>query len=163
MSVNKEIVLTKQGVEDLNKEYRELIDIERPAVIEALQNARSMGDLSENADYDAARNHQAKIEDRIKEIENILANAKLVDVNKKDKAISLGKTVTYEIVSSGKKVTVSIVSSEESSPVNGGKMKISNECPIGVALIGHRNGDVVTVKTSKPYDIKVLEVTVTSL
>ena len=74
----KEIVLTQEGYENLQAEYRNLIDVERPQVIEALQNARAMGDLSENADYDAARNKQAEIEGRITEIENILANAKIV-------------------------------------------------------------------------------------
>ena len=73
----KDIILTQEGLDKLNAEYRNLIDVERPQVIEALQNARAMGDLSENADYDAARNRQAEIEGRINEIENILANAKV--------------------------------------------------------------------------------------
>ena len=85
MSVTTELVLTKEGLEKLNAEYRNLIDVERPAVIEALQNARAMGDLSENADYDAARNKQAEIEGRIKEIEHILASVKIVDETKKGK------------------------------------------------------------------------------
>lgn len=78
----KDLVLTKEGVEQLTKEYRNLIDVQRPEVIEALKNARAMGDLSENADYDAARNKQAEIEGRIKEIESILADAKIVEEKK---------------------------------------------------------------------------------
>ena len=94
MAANKEYILTKEGLDKLNAEYRSLIDDERPAVIEALQNARAMGDLSENADYDAARNKQAEIEGRIKEIEHILANVKVVEENKKSKTIQLSIIVT---------------------------------------------------------------------
>jgi transcription elongation factor GreA len=164
MAVNKEIILTQEGVENFKKEYRHLIDVDRPAVIEALQNARAMGDLSENADYKAARDRQAEIEDRIKELESILANAKIANVDKKDKSVSLGKTVTFTILGSGKQLTVAIVSSEEAAPLaNASKMKISTECAVGMALVGHKAGDVVTVKTNKPYEIKIDEVKVTDL
>lgn len=157
MAVNKEFVLTKEGLDKLNAEYRNLIDVERPAVIEALQNARAMGDLSENADYDAARNKQAEIEGRIKEIEHILANVKIVDETKKSKTIQLSNVVTYLDLELDKEFTVKIVSSIEADPVSDAKnLKVSNECPLGLALLGHKVGDEVTVKANSPYDIRIV-------
>ena len=156
--MSKEFVLTKEGLEQLNKEYRNLIDVERPEVIEALNNARAMGDLSENADYDAARNKQAQVEARIKEIETILANAKVVS-DKKGKTINISNVVTFKDLSCGETLEVKIVSSIESDPLSDPKhMKISNECALGVALIGKKAGDKVTVKADEPYEIEIIEV-----
>ncbi|MFA6667537.1 MAG: transcription elongation factor GreA [Bacilli bacterium] len=156
--MEKDLVLTKEGVEQLNKEYRNLIDVQRPDVIEALKNARAMGDLSENADYDAARNRQAEVEARIKEIESILANAKIVE-EKKGRTINISNTVKFKDLSSGEIIEVKIVSSIESDPLNNPKhMKVSNECSLGVALIGKKAGDKVTVRAVEPYDIEILEV-----
>ena len=157
MAANKEYILTKEGLDKLNAEYRNLIDVERPAVIEALQNARAMGDLSENADYDAARNKQAEIEGRIKEIEHILANVKVVEENKKSKTIQLSNVVTYYDLEIEKEFTVKLVSSIESDPVSDPKnLKISVDCPLGAALLGHKVGDEVTVKANSPYDIRIV-------
>ncbi len=156
--MSKEFVLTKEGLEQLNKEYRNLIDVERPEVIEALNNARAMGDLSENADYDAARNKQAQVEARIKEIETILANAKVVS-DKKGRTINISNVVTFKDLSCGETLEVKIVSSIESDPLSDPKhMKISNECALGVALIGKKAGDKVTVKADEPYEIEIIEV-----
>ena len=156
--MEKDLVLTKEGVEQLNKEYRNLIDVQRPDVIEALKNARAMGDLSENADYDAARNRQAEVEARIKEIESILANAKIVE-EKKGRTINISNTVKFKDLSSGEIIEVKIVSSIESDPLNNPKhMKVSNECSLGVALIGKKAGDKVIVRAVEPYDIEILEV-----
>ena len=155
-TLKEDIVLTQEGVEQLKKEYRNLIDVERPAVIEALQAARAMGDLSENADYDAARNKQAEIEGRIVELENILANAKVVETTK-TKTINISNTVVYEDLSDNEVYTVKIVSSIESDPIsNPDNLKISNVCPLGAALIGHKVGDVITVKAGVQYKIKVI-------
>ncbi|MFA6755104.1 MAG: transcription elongation factor GreA [Bacilli bacterium] len=154
----KDLVLTKEGVEQLTKEYRNLIDVQRPEVIEALKNARAMGDLSENADYDAARNKQAEIEGRIKEIESILADAKIVE-EKKGKTINISNTVKFKDLSLNETFSVKIVSSIEADPISDPKnLKISNECELGVALIGKKIGDKVTVKAAEPYDIEILEV-----
>src|SRR5574344_141720 len=156
--MEKDLVLTKEGVEQLNKEYRNLIDVQRPDVIEDLKNARAMGDLSENADYDPARNRQAEVEARIKEIESILANAKIVE-EKKGRTINISNTVKFKDLSSGEIIEVKIVSSIESDPLNNPKhMKVSNECSLGVALIGKKAGDKVTVRAVEPYDIEILEV-----
>ena len=157
MANAKDIILTQEGVEQLNKEYRHLIDVERPAVIEALQNARAMGDLSENADYDAARNKQAEIEGRINEIEAILANAKVVSDVGKSKTINISNTVTFLDLSTNEEVTVKIVSSIESDPISDpNNIKISNVCALGEALIGHKVGEEITVKAVYPYKIKVI-------
>lgn len=153
----KEIILTQEGVNQLKKEYRNLLDVERPAVIEALQNARAMGDLSENADYDAARNKQAEIEGRISEIESILANAKIIADQGKSKTINISNTVTYLDLSINEQFTVKIVSSIESDPLSDpNNLKISNVCALGEALIGHKVNDEITVKAAKPYKIKVI-------
>ena len=153
----KDIIITQEGLDKLNAEYRNLIDVERPQVIEALQNARAMGDLSENADYDAARNRQAEIEGRIHEIENILANAKVVEAGK-TKTINISNVVTFEDLTDNSQLTVKIVSSIESDPLSDPEnIKISNECPLGAALIGHKVGDEVTVKASPDYKVRIID------
>lgn len=156
---SKDLILTQEGVENLKKEYRHLLDVERPAVIEQLQNARAMGDLSENADYDAARNKQAEIEGRIKEIEAILADAKIIADNKKAREVKVSNTVTYKDLTTGEVDTVKIVSSIESDPLTDlNNKKISNVCALGAALIGHTVGDKVTVKAVKPYDVEIVDI-----
>ena len=156
--MGKEFILTKEGLEDLKKELRHLIDVEKPEVIEALQNARAMGDLSENADYDAARNKQAEVEGRIKEIESIINNANII-AEKKGKTINISNVVKFKDLSSGEVLEVKIVSSIESDPLSDSShLKISNECDLGVALIGHKVGETVTVKATEQYDIEILEV-----
>lgn len=158
-TTNKEYILTLEGKENLEKEYRYLLDIARPEVIEQLQAARAMGDLSENADYDAARNKQAEIEGRIAEIEYILNNAKIIDGSKKAKTINVSSVVKYKELADNTEYTVKIVSSIESDPVTDpNNLKISNECSLGQALIGKKVGDVVSVKAIKPYQIEILEV-----
>ena len=158
-TTNKEYILTLEGKENLEKEYRHLLDVARPEVIEQLQAARAMGDLSENADYDAARNKQAEIEGRIAEIEYILNNAKIIDGSKKAKTINVSSVVRYKELADNAEYTVKIVSSIESDPVTDpNNLKISNECSLGQALIGKKVGDVVSVKAIKPYQIEILEV-----
>ena len=154
------IVLTKAGKEKLEKELRELIDHTREEVKRQLTEARAQGDLSENADYDAARNRQAEVEGRIKEIENILSNAEIIDdeskSSKKGSKVALGSVVTVKFVESGKEEKFMIVGTVESDPFNN---KISNACPLGEALIGKVVGDVVDVKGPKSvYKVEVLKI-----
>ena len=159
MANTNEIILTQEGVEQLKKEYRNLIDVERPAVIEALENARAMGDLSENADYDAARNKQAEIEGRINQISAILANAKVVADAGKSKTVNISNTVTYLDLLLNEEFTVKIVSSIESDQISDpNNVKISNVCALGEALVGHKINDEVTVKVNKPYKVKILKI-----
>ena len=154
------IVLTKAGKEELERELRELIDNTREEVKRQLAEARAQGDLSENADYDAARNRQAEVEGRIKEIENILSNSEIIDDDskpskKKENKVTLGSTVTIKFLETGKEGKYMIVGTVESDPFNN---KISNACPLGEVLIGKTVGDIVDVKGKKSYKVEVLKI-----
>ena len=150
--------LTKEGYRKLEDELRNLIDFVREDVKRQLAEARAQGDLSENADYDAARARQAEVEGRISQIEEILANAELIDDKKQtkgEKKVVIGNTVEIEVLSTGKHFTYTIVGTIESDPFNG---KISNASPVGSALIGKKPGDIVEIKTEKSdYQVKVIK------
>ena len=150
------IKLTRAGKEELERELRYLIDEAREEVKRQLAEARAQGDLSENADYDAARNRQAEVEGRIKEIEDILSNCELIDDEKASKKkgdrVALGSTVTIRFLETGKENKYMIVGTVESDPFNN---KISNACPLGEALIGRSVGDVVEVKAKKNYKVEI--------
>ena len=154
MAVNK-VELTKEGAEKLEKELRHLIDIDRPEVIESLQAARAQGDLSENADYDAARTRQAEIEGRIKEIENILANVKIINEKKATKVVSLGSTVTIKDLSDNTTATYTIVGTVEANPV---KKLISNVSPLGKAIVDKAVGDKAVVHVAQEYTVEILKI-----
>ena len=158
--MSDKVVLTKAGKEELERELRELIDNTREEVKRQLAEARAQGDLSENADYDAARNRQAEVEGRIKELENILSSAEIIDdevkTSKKGNRIALGSTVSIRFVENGKEGKYMIVGTVESDPFNN---KISNACPLGEALIGKVVGDIVEVKGPKnSYKVEVLKI-----
>ena len=148
--------LTKAGVAKLEEELRDLIDNVREEVKRQLAEARAQGDLSENADYDAARAKQAEVEGRIKEIENILHNYELIDESgKATKKVGLGSTVTIKFVDSGKEASYMLVGTVESDPVHG---KISNDCPMGSALLGKSVGDIVEIKAVSTYKVEILKI-----
>ena len=150
--------LTKAGYKKLQDELKYLVDEAREEVKRQLAEARAQGDLSENADYDAARCKQAEVEGRIKEIENILANAEIIEEGKTStKKVGLGSTVTIKFVDNGKEVSYMIVGTVESDPVNG---KISNSCPLGEALTGKSVGDIIEVKAIKTYKVEILKIEV---
>ncbi len=157
--MSDKIKLTKVGKNELEKELRHLIDDVREEVKKQLAEARAQGDLSENADYDAARNRQAEVEGRIKEIEDILSNYELIDEEKSSKRkegkVALGSNVTIRFLENGKEEKYMIVGTVESDPFN---KKISNACPLGEALIGKSVGDVVEVKAKKTYKIEIVKV-----
>lgn len=156
-------ILTQAGVEKLKDELKKLIDEERPAVIEQIKEARSQGDLSENADYDAARARQAIVEQRIQELQKMLSNVKIIeDIIEEEnvKLVRLGSTVTIKKIDDhhkeiGDEIVYTIVGSVEADPENG---RISNECPLAVALLSKKVNDVVTVKVAKPYKVKIVDV-----
>ncbi len=161
MNTTDVIELTKEGYEEIEKELRNRIDVERPRILDALNNARAMGDLSENADYSSARDEQGKNEARIKELENIIHHAKIVDEKKKSKIkdVKISSKVTYKDLSDNNEYNVKIVSSVESDPLsNPNELKISNVCPLGLALIGHKVGDKVTVKVNHPYEVEIIKI-----
>lgn len=153
------IKLTRAGKEELERELRYLIDEAREEVKRQLAEARAQGDLSENADYDAARNRQAEVEGRIKEIEAILSNFELIDDEKgskrKEGKVALGSTVTVRFLETGKEGKYMIVGTVESNPFSN---KISNVCPLGEALIGKAVGDVVEVKAKKNYKVEIVKI-----
>ena len=151
----KEILLTSEGFLELETELDELKNVRRPKVIEAIKDARSQGDLSENADYDAARAEQAEVEGRIKELEYMLENAKIIQ-KESSHIVGLGSTVTISYVDDDDEEVYSIVGSMEADPFEN---KISNESPLGKAIIGKKQGDVLDVLSpTGSYQIKIVKV-----
>lgn len=153
----KKIILTAEEREQLTAEYRHLIDVERPDVIEKLQIARSQGDLSENADYDAARERQGQIEGRIREIESILDNAMSAEKAPAGEGtgIGIGDLVTFVDESDGSTITVKIVGNVGADPMAKPYPTVSNESPLGKALLGKVGGDMAVVEASESYDITI--------
>ena len=150
----EKIKLTKAGYKKLEEELRYKIDIERDEVKRQLAEARAQGDLSENADYDAARSKQAEVEGRIKEIEEILNNCEIIsEGGSKGNRVGLGSTVTIKYLETGKEATYMLVGSVESDPFNG---KISNSCALGEAIMGKSVGDVIEVKAIKTYKVEII-------
>lgn len=137
--------MTTEGKEKLEKELRDLKLVKRPEVIERIKVARSYGDLSENSEYDAAKDEQSAVEQRIAQIEQMLKYAQVVDADSVDpNEVSIGKTITYTEVGTSDPETYTIVGSDESDPLSG---KISNESPIAKALLGKKKGETVTINT----------------
>ena len=150
----KDILLTSEGFLELEEELNNLKNVRRPRVIEAIKDARAQGDLSENADYDAARNEQAEVEGRIKQIEFMLANAQIIEKSS-NHTVDLGSTVTISYVDDEEEV-YSIVGRMEADPFEN---KISNESPIGKAIIGKKEGDTINVESpTGSYQIKIVKV-----
>ena len=151
----KKIYLTQQGFEELKSELDNLINVKRPANIQAIKEARALGDLSENADYDAARNEQAQVEARIKELEYMIEHAVIIEEAPKD-VVGLGSTVEIEYVGDDDTDEYKIVGSLEADPFEN---KISDESPIGKALSGKKVGDVVKVPSPNgDYDVKIVKI-----
>ena len=153
---NKNVVyLTQEGLNELKKELDELINIKRPENIQAIKEARSLGDLSENAEYDAARNEQAQIEARIKQLEKMLENVSIIEDVGTDK-VRIGNTVAIKYVDDDEEDEYKIVGSQEADPF---ESKISNESPIAQALFDHKVGDVVTVQSPNgSYEVEIINI-----
>jgi transcription elongation factor GreA len=147
--------LTKAGYKKLEEELRYLIDVARDEVKRELAEARAQGDLSENADYDAARGKQAEVEARIKEIEATLNNAEILEENSKSNKVGLGSTVTVKFIEKNEEKTYMIVGSIESNPFEG---KISSSCALGEAILGKLVGDIIEVKAIKPYKVQIISI-----
>ena len=149
------VPMTVEGAERLKVELQRLKGVERPSVIQAIAEARSHGDLSENADYDAAKERQGFIEGRIAEVESKLANAQVIDPRSLDAdgLVVFGATVDLEDSESGDKVTYQIVGDDEADIKHG---KISVSSPIARALIGKSEGDTADVQAPggvRSYDV----------
>lgn len=157
MSNKDEIIyVTAEGLADLQKEYDELVHHERAVVIEELKEARAQGDLSENADYDAARDKQARIEERIQQLEIMLKHVQLIDESGSGaKHVRIGSTVKLEALDTHEMFEYSIVGSVEADPLNG---KLSNQTPLAIAILDHKVNDICTVDVEDEYDVKILSI-----
>lgn len=151
----KEIYLTQEGLDELKKELDHLKFEKRPEVINALKDARALGDLSENAEYDAARQEQAIVEGRIAELEVMIENAVVIEKKVTDE-VAIGTKVKIEYVDDKETDEYSIVGSKEADPFLN---KISNESPIAQAIMGLKVGDIAHVSSPNgQYDVKILEI-----
>ena len=138
-----EILLTQSGYDDIVKEHEYLVTVRRAEVSEHLKVARSYGDLSENAEYDAAKDEQAALEEKIARLEYMIRNAKVVSEEElTGEHVNLGLTVKIKDIDTKEKYTYTIVGITDADPFAG---KISNESPVGKALIGKRKGEKVEV------------------
>ncbi|OGY32728.1 MAG: transcription elongation factor GreA [Candidatus Woykebacteria bacterium RIFCSPLOWO2_01_FULL_41_12] len=145
--------LTKEGYEKLNKEYQHLVNVRRREVTKRIAKAREYGDISENSEYDTAKEEQSFVEGRILELEEILRNAKVIDQKQKTGAVQIGSKIKVDV--DGDEDEFIIVSSVEADPMQG---KISDESPVGRALLGAKVGDVVTVSSTIKSTYRILEI-----
>ncbi len=153
MKEKKPTLLTEEGLKELQAELDELINVKRPANLKAIKEARALGDLSENADYDAAKNDQAELEGRIKTIEKMLENYQIIEKKASDK-VGLGSTVEIKYVDDDEVDEYKIVGSQEADPF---QSKISNESPIAKAILNKKVGDIVDVES--PNGVYKIEIT----
>ena len=153
----KKNILTYEGLQKLEEELQDLKVVKRREIAQKIKEAREQGDLSENAEYDAAKDEQRDIEARIEEIEKILKNVEVVDEDEVDlEKISVGCRVKVYDIEYDEEMEFSLVGSSEANSLKG---KISNESPVGKALIGAKVGDVVEVETQAGLiQYKVLEI-----
>ena len=157
MAEKKLTTYTQEGFDALKNEYDYLKNTRRGEILHDLEVARGFGDLSENAEYDEARNEQAKTEARIKELEELIRNAEIVDESTVDtSAVSVGSTVAVLDIDMDENITYIIAGSNEVKPAEN---IISDMSPIGKALVGHHTGDTVTVEAPKEsFNLKILSV-----
>ena len=142
--MNEELLLTKEGYDKIVAELDELVSVKRAEVAERIKEAISYGDISENAEYDSAKNEQAELEERIRQLEEMLRKAKIVqEEDVKGDKVNIGLKVTVKDIDTGDKEVFSIVGATESDPFNG---KISTESSVGKALIGKKKGETVAIE-----------------
>lgn len=152
---NKTVYLTEKGLQEIKDELEYLKLEKRPEVIKALKEARALGDLSENAEYDAARNEQAIVEARIKELEVMIEKAEIITAVNTN-VVSIGTKVKIEYIEDDELEEYTIVGSKEADPFAN---KISNESPIAKAIMGLEVGSVVSVDSPNgKYDVKIVEI-----
>ncbi len=158
-------IITQEGKKKLEEELKNLVEIERPQAILEIKEARAQGDLSENAEYDAARERQGKIEDRIREITIILENLQVLSTNhsahhKKSslEKVVIGSEVMIEHLKQQTTKSYQIVGTLEADPFAKPIAKISNESPLAKAILNRYKNDIVTVEGLKKYDIKIIEI-----
>ena len=154
-SEKKEVYLTSAGLDEIKNELDTLKKVKRPEIIKAIKEARALCDLSENADYHAAREEQAIIEGRIQELEYMVDNAVIITEGASDR-VKMGVNVTIKYEDDDDTEEYKIVGSMEADPFDN---KISNESPIAKAIMGKKKGDVVTVESPNgKYNIEIIEI-----
>lgn len=152
----KKNLMTREGLQALEDELQDLKENKRYEIAQKIKEAREQGDLSENAEYDAAKDEQRDIEARIEELEGILKYAEVVEEEAGSDAVNIGATIRILDVDLGEEVEYRLVGSTEADSLNG---KISNESPLGSALLGMRVGETVSVETEYgKFDYKVLDI-----
>ena len=141
--MSEEFLLTQEGYDKIVAEHEELVSVRRKEISEKLKEAISYGDISENAEYDSAKNEQAELEERILKLENMIRKAKIIDEQDMNSdQVRVGLTVKVEDTNSGDQMEFTIVGSTEADPFNG---KISNESEVGKNLLGKKLGEVVEI------------------
>ncbi|MBP2256587.1 transcription elongation factor GreA [Virgibacillus alimentarius] len=157
MAIEKSYYMTQEGKEKLEEELHYLKTEKRQEVVERIKIARDFGDLSENSEYDAAKDEQAFVETRISQVEKMIRNAVIIENdNENPDIVSLGKSVTFTELPNGEEETYTIVGSAEADPFSG---KISNDSPMAKSLLGQGKGDEVTVSTpGGEIQVKIISV-----
>ena len=150
---DKKILLTKEGLEERKRELESLYTNDRNEVALEIKAAREQGDLSENADYDAARDKQAVIEAKITELTEMIENAQIIATTGSSNIVKIGCYVVLKFSNNLPEAEYHIVGSTE---VNPKENKISNECALAKAIMGAKTGDVVSVKALRPYDVEIV-------
>lgn len=150
-------VVSVEGMKKLEEKLQYLTTVRRAEVAEQISVARGFGDLSENAEYDEAKNEQSRLEMEIAELEAVIRTAIVIDdENVSTDSVNVGTSVKVEYVDEGDTEDYAIVGARESDPMNN---RISNECPVGAALLGHMVGEIVTVESPDgPIQLKILEI-----
>jgi len=149
----QEVLLTMEGLKKLESELEELKSVRRHQVAERIKQAIGFGDISENSEYEDAKNEQAFIEGRIATLENKLRNAKVIDDDGDLEEVRLGRTVVLKDMETGETLEYSLVGSMEADP---GQNRISNASPVGKAIMGHKQGEIIEVNVPAgviPYQI----------
>lgn len=156
--MSETVFLTQKGLEEKQKEYDELVGVRRKEVADRIKEATAYGDLSENSEYDAAKNEQAELEERISVLEDMLNNYEIIDSNAaKGDVVDLGLNVQLKNITKKKEETYRIVGSAEADPFNN---LISNESPIGKGLLKHKVGETVSIDipSGKTVKYKILKI-----
>ena len=154
--LSNKTVVSPEGLRQMEEKLKYMTTVRRAEVAEHLNIARGFGDLSENAEYDEAKDEQAKLEADIVELEAALRNVIVIDGEISTDAVNVGTTVRVLYLDEGDEEEFTIVGARESDPMNN---KVSNESPIGVALLGHKMGETVSVEAPDgAYELKILEI-----
>jgi transcription elongation factor GreA len=157
--MQRDVILTPEGLEKLKAEIEELSTTRRREVAERIKEAREFGDISENSEYDDAKNEQAMLEARIAQLEEKLRAAQVIDASEIDTSSVTVGSVVHGTDEAGKKFKYTIVGSTEADP---GNSRLSNESPVGKALMGHQKGDSVSVQlpNGKTRELKITKIEV---